>query len=128
MPTFLELAGAPIPSTVEGRSILPLLNGGVDDWRPWYHGEHSPCYHPQNACQFLTDSRWKYIWNPITGEEQLFDLIKDAQECFDLAHAPSAQETLAGWRRRLAQHLQGRPEKLSDGERLTPGDVPVWRG
>jgi N-acetylglucosamine-6-sulfatase len=33
-PTFLDAAGAPIPTTVDGRSLLPLLSGGSDaTWR-----------------------------------------------------------------------------------------------
>ena len=128
MPTFLELAGVPIPSTIEGSSILPLLRGESDNWRPWYHSEHSPCYHPENANQFLTDGRWKYIWNPITGEEQLFHLEKDPQECRDLADDTDAIEVLEEWRSRMVKELEGREEGLSDGKKLIPGGVPVWRG
>ena len=125
MPTFLEAAGAPVPETVEGQSILPLLKDRQADWRPYYHGEHSPCYHPENANQFLTDQRWKYIWNPITGEEQLFDLLADPQECRDLAEVES--EELTRWRQRMVEELAGREEGLSDGKNLLPGPVPVWR-
>ena len=125
MPTFLEAAGAPVPETVEGQSILPLLKDRQADWRPYYHGEHSPCYHPENANQFLTDQRWKYIWNPITGEEQLFDLLADPQECRDLAKVES--DELARWRQRMVEELAGREEGLSDGKNLLPGPVPVWR-
>lgn len=128
MPTFLELAGTAIPDSVEGRSILPLLRGETAGWREYYHGEHSPCYHPENANQFLTDGQWKYIWNPITGEEQLFHLATDPQECQELARDATYAETLALWRRRMVLELAGREEGLSDGERLIPGPVPVWRG
>jgi len=128
MPTFLEVAGAEIPATVEGRSILPLLRGETDGWRPYYHGEHSPCYHPENANQFLTDGRWKYIWNPIDGSEQLFHLEEDPQECRDLAADTDAIEMLEEWRARMVLELRGREEGLSDGEKLIPGKVPVWRG
>ncbi len=31
-PTLLDAAGIDIPETMEGRSILPLLNGGDPDW------------------------------------------------------------------------------------------------
>ena len=126
MPTFLDAAGVPIPDTVEGRSVLPLLRGEAD-WRPHYHGEHSPCYHPENANQFLTDGRWKYIWNPINGEEQLFHLEKDPDECRDLAGDSSSKSELESWRQHMVRELAGREEGLSDGEKLIPGPVPVWR-
>jgi arylsulfatase len=125
MPTLLDAAGVAIPDTVEGRSVLPLMRGDTSDWRQFYHGEHSPCYHPENANQFLTDGNWKFIWNPITGVEQLFHLAQDPHECRDLA--PGAPPELAAWRARLVVGLQGRDEGLSDGTRLTPGQVPVWR-
>ena len=126
MPTFLDVADAPIPDTVEGRSVLPLLRGETDGWRDVYHGEHSPCYHPENANQFLTDANWKYIWNPITGDDQLFNLSDDPNECDDLsAREPS---TLSQWRERMAQQLAGRSEGFSDGKTLKPGPVAAWRG
>jgi arylsulfatase A-like enzyme len=128
LPTFLEVAGASIPDSVEGRSVLPLLRGETAGWREVYHGEHSPCYHPENANQFLTDGTWKYIWNPITGEEQLFHLAEDPQECRDLAGERSSADTLAIWRERMVKELAGREEGLSDGKRLIPGKVPAWRG
>jgi arylsulfatase len=123
MPTFLDAAGLEIPGTVEGRSLLPLVRGDYDGWRDCYHGEHSPCYHPENANQFLTDGHWKYVWNPINGEEQLFHLDDDPHECHDLA--PTKGDELARWRARLAHELRDRD--LSDGEKLIPGPVPVWR-
>jgi arylsulfatase A-like enzyme len=125
MPTFLDVAGAPIPDSVEGRSVLPLLRGESDGWRDVYHGEHAPCYHRSNANQFLTDSMWKYIWNPITGEEQLFDLASDPNECLDLAQ--SERETLSSWRQKMVKQLEGRSEGLSDGKQLIPGRVAAWR-
>ena len=128
MPTFLDVAGAPIPDSVEGRSVLPLLRGETEGWRDCYHGEHSPCYHPENANQFLSDGRWKYIWNPITGAEQLFQLAEDPHESDDLAAVPGMADMLTMWRRRMVKELAGREEGLSDGGRLTPNPVPVWRG
>ena len=127
MPTFLELAGAQIPDTVEGKSILPLLRGETEGWREYYHGEHSPCYDPENANQFLTDGRWKYIWNPINGEEQLFQIAEDPDECDELSAEPGMADMLSMWRQRMVEELGGREEGLSDGEKLIPGAVPVAR-
>jgi arylsulfatase len=128
MPTFLDVAGAPIPDTVEGRSILPLLRGEESGWRDTYHGEHAPCYHPENANQFLTDAQWKYIWNPITGQEQLFDLLLDPNECRDLSTDARHDPTRSHFRDCLARKLKDRAENLSDGTTLTPGKVSAWVG
>jgi arylsulfatase len=128
MPSFLDAAGVDIPRTVEGRSILPLLRGQSRDWRSYYHGEHSPCYHPENANQYLTDGQWKYIWNTTTGQEQLFALHNDPMEVHDLAAEPSHHQTLHAWRQRLVQELADREEALSDGKQLTPKLIPAVRG
>lgn len=127
MPTFLDAASVPIPNTVEGRSLMPLVRGHEVSWREYYHIEHSPCYHPENAHQALTDGKWKYIWNPINGDEQLFHLAEDPNECDDLAHVEDYEGEMTMWRKRLAKQLEGRPENLSDGQRLTPGHVTAWR-
>ncbi len=125
MPTFLQAAQTSLPETVEGHSLLGLLEDPSQAGRSYYHGEHAPCYHPENANQFLTDAQWKYIWNPINGEEQLFDLIEDPRECRDLSS--EKPDVLADWRQVMVRQLAGRHEGLSDGERLQTAPVPAWR-
>jgi len=120
MPTMLEAAGVEIPTTVDGRSVLGFLRGESPEWRPYLHGEHSACYHPTNAMQYLTDGKEKYIWFPPTGEEQLFDLREDPQELHDLSKDPEAQPRLTTWRDRLIKELTARGDPLTDGERLIP--------
>ncbi|MFC1478959.1 sulfatase-like hydrolase/transferase [Planctomycetota bacterium] len=127
MPTLLDVAGVPIPEHVEGKSILPLLRGDDVEWRENYHHEHSPCYRNDNAYQCLTSREWKYVWNPINGDEQLFSRIDDPYELNNLSEEPSCASELEHWRIEMAQKLKGRPENLSDGKKLVPGSVPVWR-
>ncbi|MFH1570532.1 MAG: arylsulfatase [Gemmatimonadota bacterium] len=123
MPTMLEIGGAPVPSSVEGRSLLPLLSGSPEaaGWRPYAHGEHSACYHPDHGMQYLTDGRDKYIWYTATGQEQLFDLAADPEERRDLAPDPAQRPRLEQWRGRLVAELAPRADGLSDGRRLIPG-------
>ncbi|MCK5806219.1 MAG: arylsulfatase [Lentisphaeria bacterium] len=128
MPTFLETAELPVPKSVDGLSVLPLLRGENAPWRDVYHGEHSPCYDAANANHFITDGRWKFIWNPITGEEQLFDLSNDPEERSELSSSDQHAETLAQLRTRMVQELDGRPEGFSDGTTLSTAPYPVWRG
>jgi len=128
MPTLLDFAGEEIPECVEGKSMLPLMHDASSPWREYYHGEHSTEYHPDNACQYLTDGHWKFIWNPNTGEEQLFHLDPDPREKHDLATLEEYADTAQLWRSRLIHHLKDREEGLSDGEKLICAPVPPVRG
>ncbi len=121
MPTLLEVAGAPVPETVTGRSLLPVIRGETDRVREVLHGEHSGCYRDEDGMHFLTDGRWKYIWYSQTGQEQFFDLEEDPNEMRDLARKTDAGAALEPWRQRLAERLGQRPEGFSDGSRLIPG-------
>jgi len=118
MPTLLDLAGVPIPDTVDGRSLMPLLHSKTNSWRQYLHGECSHRDETGNGMQYLTDGRWKYVWYPTDGSEQLFDLDADPSEMIDLSSVPEFEEETARWRAILARELTGRPEGFSDGQQL----------
>ena len=115
MPTVLDMAGVDIPEGVDGRSLLPLMQGKKTAWREYLPIETSPTYH----C--LTDGREKYIWFVQDGREQFFDLTEDPQETRNLIDAPEQVDRIARWRSQMVRTLRDRPEGFSDGERLIPG-------
>lgn len=117
MPTLLDAAGTPIPATVEGRSLLPLLRGATE-WREYLHGECSEIADIQSGMQFVTDGVWKYIWFPGAGVEHLFHLAEDPREMVDLAPDPRYADHLRYWRAVLIRELEGRPEGFTDGREL----------
>ena len=116
MPTILDVTGVPVPEGVTGRSALDAIGG--KGWRPFIHGEHSPCYSAQEAMHYLTDGNKKYIYFPFSGEEQLFDIGEDRRELNDLASDPANSDEVTLWRNRLIELLAGRPDGFSDGTRL----------
>ena len=126
MPTLLDIAGVEAPETMTGGSVASAARGV--QWREFIHGEHSPCYAPDNACQYLTDGHEKFVWNPINGEELFFDLDADPQETRDLSAAPEASERVELWRKRLIDRLGARGDGFSDGERLItkPDGYSPW--
>ena len=139
MPTILELAGLPVPESVDGQSMVPLLRQEDTPWRDYLHGEcvaHRYGAPPpkllegprdltqEDGSQYLTDGKVKYIWYVTSGTEQLFDVEHDAGEQHDLSCDPAWQETLALWRERLIRELTGRPEGYTDGTRLIAGQTP----
>lgn len=128
MPTLLETCDIPIPDTVDGRSVLPLLRSGDTDWRDYYHGEHGPIYEPENATQYLISEQFKYLWNPVTDDELLFDLEADPLECRDLSDSPSHAALITTVRDRLIDRLTGRQEGFVDNGQLTSTDLPFAAG
>lgn len=108
MPTLLAAAGVPVPESVEGSSLLPLIYGKAEGWRQYLHGEHSPCYSPMQEMQYVTDGKYKYIWFPHTGAEQLFCLEDDPQELHELAGQAAHRQVLLQLRGQLVDILEAR--------------------
>ena len=121
MPTILDAAGAAIPDTCTGSSLLPILRREETAVRDVLHGEHSGCYEYDHGNHYLTDETHKYVWYTQTGVEHLFDLSTDPHETHDLAREADGEAKLEPWRRRLIGFLEGRPEGFTDGERLIAG-------
>ena len=63
----------------------------------------------------------KYIWRPLDGKEQLFDLDQDIREEHDLAPVEGERNKLIKWRMRIVKRLAGRHEGFSDGSKLIAG-------
>lgn len=120
LPTFLEAAAAPSHPELDGRSILPLLNGKTEGWRPYLDLEHGVCYSPENHWNALTDGQEKYIYHAYDGTEQFFDLARDPHELNDLAADASAAGRLRRWRERMVEHLSIRGEKYVKNGKLVP--------
>lgn len=115
MPTLLELAGAEIPDTVDGKSLLHTVE------RAYLHGEHAL---GMDSMHFLVTKTDKYIWYSQTGRELYFDLVHDPHETHNAIAEESHQPRIAKLRQYLIQELTGREEGYSDGTKLIVGRPP----
>lgn len=122
MPTLLDLVGAPIPESVEGHSVRPLLSGDCDNWREYIHGEHQ---FREDSNHFIVTEKDKYIWYSQTGEEQYFDLENDPHELKNIIHDEGEKERIDYLRKLLIKELTGREEGYTDGEKLIVGRKPI---
>lgn len=120
LPTFLDAAGASIPESIEGRSLLELVKKKGEGWRSYIDLEHDVCYSASNHWNGLTDGRWKYLYHAMDGEEQLFHLEKDPDELKDLGGLPEYSQDLGHWRGLLVEHLQERGDRWVRNGKLVP--------
>ena len=106
-PTLMDLAGVPIPSQAQGRSLKPLLGRRTPAWRSeifceelWDHPEI-----PRSEC--VRTERWKYIQYPGHPEYvELFDLAADPDEKRNLAGDPGHARVLAELRERCGRRIE----------------------
>jgi arylsulfatase A-like enzyme len=121
-PTFLELAGAPIPADMHGRSLAPLFTGGTPaGWRDaiYYRYYHDPGHHDTRAHYGLRTDTHKLIHYHKADQWELYDLVNDPDELKNLHHSPAAQPLVADLKSRL-KRLQ---HELGDTGQFT-GQLP----
>ena len=78
-PTFVELAGASVPESYDGFSLMPYIEGNMrhvvrKEIIGEAFGHQIPC--PQ---RFIRDKRFKYIFNAVDHDE-FYDMIRDPHE------------------------------------------------
>ena len=113
-PTFLDLAGVPVPANVHGRSLVPLLRGEEAEWRESILYEAPKPELGSRPLAAVRTGRWKYIqtYDPEAPDrvvfEELYDLRADPGELANLAPQPIHAATRA----RLAAELQQLREQM----------------
>jgi len=91
-PTFLDIAGVPVPKRMQGRSLLPVLQGKQpEDWRRsiyyhyYDHGKHNVPRHDG-----VRTERYKLVHYYTDDSWELFDLENDPQELASIYGRPAA--------------------------------------
>jgi arylsulfatase A-like enzyme len=89
-PTFLDLAGLPVPDYMQGRSLAPLLRGEAPgDWRTsiYYRYYHDPGHHNTVAHLGVRTATYKLIHFWKQDAYEMFDLTRDPNEQRNLLHS-----------------------------------------
>lgn len=92
--TFLDTAGLPIPDSMQGRSLVPLLKGETpDDWRKNFYYEYYeyPAPHHVRPHYGVVTDRYKLVhfYTPDVNYWELFDLKTDPHELKNVADDPA---------------------------------------
>ena len=118
-PTFLELAGAAIPDDMQGRSLVPILQGDrVPDWREsiYYHYYEQPSEHNVPKHYGVRTERYKLIRYYEIDAWELFDLQEDPHELKSVYDDPA----YADLRQELAAELTRLQEQYGDTDPTAP--------
>jgi arylsulfatase A-like enzyme len=88
-PTFLEWAGVPCPAdAIHGRSLCPLLQGKVGEWRDQAFVEFNGVNALATSMVTVRAGNVKYGWNGSNWDE-LYNLDDDPYEMRNLVREPS---------------------------------------
>lgn len=98
-PTLADLAGVTATHTVDGRSLVDAIEG-AGDWRSEFVVQHFTGGFVVPPWDMLRTERYKYVRHASDSDE-LYDLLLDPHELFNLAQQPQH----AGLRASLAARL-----------------------
>ena len=136
-PTLLDAAGLPVPESMQGRSLLPLLRGEAPDWQEEIFAQISE----SEVGRTIRTERWKYAvaaegkdpWkdagSDTYAETHLYDLRADPYELNNLAGMTSHRALADELGSRLLQRMResGEPDAVIQpapsrvaGLRVTP--------
>jgi arylsulfatase A-like enzyme len=122
--TLLDLAGIPTPTTMQGRTLMPLAAGRPPaDWRKdWlYEYYEYPAYENVRPHRGIRTERYKYIHFFTEPQEyELYDLQTDPDENNNLYGKPG-HEALT---QQLAQRLEALRRETGDNYVYHPSRTP----
>jgi iduronate 2-sulfatase len=111
-PTVAGLAALRAPDTVEGRSLVPLLN---DPTRAWNHAAFTQVRRGSAAAGFfmgysIRTERWRYTeWEDGKRGTELYDEKSDPGEMHNRASDPKARQTVNEMKKMLRATIGSAP-------------------
>jgi arylsulfatase len=114
-PAILELAGVPLPKTMEAESLLPALRGRTWAGREYVFAEHGRdgILQETEFMSMVRSREWKLVHFLDEPFGQLFDLANDPREIHNLWEDPAYAEkkrdlldVLREWRIRSQYHTR----------------------
>ena len=123
LPTLAALAGIALDQAVDGMDLAPLLRGESAPERDWIV---SYCLGKGQQLYMVADKRWKYCYSEIGGSEELYDLLDDPNEEWNLADQAAMVPVLETMRQRLRSWAEENGDaEILDGDGLARTDKDV---
>lgn len=123
--TFLDMAGVKVPSDMQGRSMVPVLNGKTPaNWRKehYYHYYEYPGSHMVKRHYGMSTERYKLIHYYYDIDEwELYDIKADPQEMKNVYNDPAYASVKADLHKRLTKLMA----KYKDSDALAKSFLPL---
>ncbi|MCL2649684.1 MAG: sulfatase [Candidatus Azobacteroides sp.] len=134
-PTFLDLAGVQIPSSMQGESMKDILQGKKNpEWRKSFLYEYFlEDFYPKAGPGMVAvrTEQFKYVHSFVNGDsDELYDLIKDPGEMVNLVDNKKYTEQLMLLKKELATlqaKYQYNPDKDWWNKIIIPDRVDQWK-
>jgi arylsulfatase A-like enzyme len=130
-PSLLDAAGIPVPEHMQGRSLLPLVNGYADDWPEEVFIQISEA----QVARAVRTKRWKYSvsapdkdglkeWGSNSYQEEfLYDLKADPYELTNLIGLESHRKVAEVMRERLLRRMSQAGEQVPEIVEAPPASL-----
>jgi arylsulfatase A-like enzyme len=115
-PTFLDLAGVPIPPHMQGKSLLPLAQAPDPSFRKEWYYEYYEWPNPEKVppCRGIRTERYKLIQYTLEPAEfEIYDLQADPKETQNLYGLPERAALQKHLMERLDALRSAVPERMS---------------
>jgi arylsulfatase A-like enzyme len=106
-PTVCEMSQLPIPASVQGLSLVPLLKGEKKEIHEAVFG-----YFTDTQRMIRTNDGWKLIWYPKVARTQLFHVAEDPLELRDLSTDPDQKPRIDQMMQSLKSWLHEKGDPL----------------
>ena len=112
--TTCDMAGVPVPDTVQFPSIVPLITGAKKQLHEALYGAYL------DRQRAVRTKNWKLIRTPSAGKVQLFNVRRDPWETHNLAADPRQAARLAMLHGRLRELMREMKDPMPEEPRQRP--------